>query len=47
MGVGEGAGTGDLRPLHSELLWVPFLHRTQLALPSAFQRLKQPVRQRQ
>lgn len=44
MGVGGLWVAGDLRLLHSELLAVPFLHWTQLALPSSFQRLTQPVR---
>lgn len=40
-GRGMEGQSGDIRLLHSELLWagnVPFLHRMQLVLPSAFQR---------
>lgn len=33
--TGWGGGRKDVRPLHSELLWVPFLHWTQLTLPSS------------
>ena len=34
-GRGGEEGRKDIRPLHSELLWVPFLHWMQLTLPSS------------
>lgn len=34
-GWGGEEGWEDIRPLHSELLWVPFLHWMQLTLPSS------------
>lgn len=42
-GGGVGWGGRDARLLHSEPLCVRFLQRTQLTLPSSFQRPKQPI----